>query len=101
MAREFARLIADSEVNIASARCADSAACVLVECEAGERVARAIRKTMDLAEVSGKVQGLEGLRVVDGSIMPVIPGGNTMAPSIMIGEKGADLVKECPKNPVD
>ena len=38
MAREFACRIADSEVNIASARCADSAARILVECEAGERV---------------------------------------------------------------
>lgn len=41
-----------------------------------------------------KVHGLEGLRVIDSSIMPTIPGGNTMAPSIMIGEKGADLVKQ-------
>jgi len=41
-----------------------------------------------------RVHGLEGLRVVDSSIMPTICGGNTMAPSIMIGEKGADMVKE-------
>lgn len=41
-----------------------------------------------------RVHDIERLRVVDGSIMPVIPGGNTMAPSIMIGEKGADLIKE-------
>lgn len=41
-----------------------------------------------------RVHGLEGLRVIDSSIMPLIPGGNTMAPAIMIGEKGADMVKE-------
>ncbi len=38
LACEFACLVADSEVNIASARCADCAACVLVEGEAGEWV---------------------------------------------------------------
>ena len=39
-----------------------------------------------------KVRGAEGVRVIDSSIMPKITSGNTAAPSIMIGEKGADLV---------
>lgn len=40
-----------------------------------------------------KVRGIEGLRIADASIMPNIVSGNTHAPSVMIGEKLADLVR--------
>jgi choline dehydrogenase len=38
-----------------------------------------------------RVRGIEGLRVADASVMPTVPSGNTHAPTVMIGERAAEL----------
>ncbi len=47
---------------------------------------------MAVVDTQLRVHGLEGLRVIDASIMPTLISGNTQAPSIMVGEKGAAII---------
>jgi choline dehydrogenase len=52
------------------------------------------RDNMSVVDGKLKVYGLEGLRIADGSVMPTITTGNTMAPCVIIGERCAQELKK-------
>ena len=51
------------------------------------------RDAMSVVDGSLRVYGVQGLRIADGSVMPEITTGNTMAPCVVIGERAAESIK--------
>jgi len=56
--------------------------------------ARMGRDAMSVVDSSLKVHGIDNLRIADGSIMPRVTTGNTMAPCVVIGERAGELLKK-------
>jgi choline dehydrogenase len=52
------------------------------------------RDAMSVVDAGLKVYGIDGLRIADGSIMPRVTTGNTMAPCVVIGERAADIIRK-------
>jgi choline dehydrogenase len=48
---------------------------------------------MSVVDAQLKVYGIDRLRIADGSIMPRVPTGNTMAPCTVIGERAAEMLR--------
>jgi choline dehydrogenase len=48
---------------------------------------------MSVVDANLKVYGIENLRIADGSIMPRVATGNTMAPCVIIGERAGEILK--------
>jgi choline dehydrogenase len=51
------------------------------------------RDAMSVVDANLKVYGIENLRIADGSIMPRVTTGNTMAPCVVIGERAGEILK--------
>jgi choline dehydrogenase-like flavoprotein len=49
---------------------------------------------MAVVDARLQVHGIHGLRIVDCSVMPTVPGGNTNAPAVMIAEKAVEFIRQ-------
>jgi choline dehydrogenase len=86
-----ARVDTDAEIDAWVRRTAETIYHPVGACRMG-----AAGDPMAVVDAELRVQGLAGLRVVDASVMPTLVGGNTNAPTIMIAEKAADLIRGRP-----
>jgi len=87
----------DADIDAHIRRKAESAFHPSASCKMG-----AADDPMAVVDASLRVRGTEGLRVVDASIMPAVVSGNLNAPTIMIGEKAADIIRaKAPLPPAD
>jgi choline dehydrogenase-like flavoprotein len=84
--RNSAKARSDSEIEQFIRNHADCAYHAVGTCRMGNG-------PLDVVDAQLRVKGIDGLRVVDASIMPNIVSGNTNAPTIMIAEKAADMIK--------
>jgi choline dehydrogenase len=55
------------------------------------------RDSMSVVDADLKVYGIENLRIADGSIMPRVTTGNTMAPCVIIGERAGEILRTAHK----
>ena len=71
-------------------------------CAMGGDSRLAATKLTSVVDPELRVRGVQGLRVVDASVMPAVPRGNTNAPTIAIAERAADLIiGRAPLEPAD
>ena len=71
-------------------------------CAMGGDSKLAVAKIISVVDPELRVRGVEGLRVVDASVMPAVPRGNTNAPTVAIAERAADLIiGRAPLEPAD
>jgi choline dehydrogenase len=76
----------DDEIDAFIRQAVDSAYHPSCSCKMGE-------DPMSVVDPQLRVHGIANLRVIDSSIFPTIPNGNLNAPTMMVAERGADLIK--------
>lgn len=90
--RRSASARSDAEIEQFLRQCADTVYHPVGSCRMG-------RGELDVVDAELRVHGLQGLRVVDASVMPSIVSGNTNAPVIAMAEKAVDLIKAAARMP--